>query len=203
MATSLIASGIYTMGSDLAIQLKIGRVASARPRNNPLNPISNFYRSAEGRWFIHNPRGASGGWAEFCAVAGRPELATDPRFETGRLRRQNAAECCAELEAAFALLPFDEIARRLNEADLVWAPMQTPADVAADPQMDAAGVFVNVEDGNGGTFRSPAAPVSFPGADARQRPPSPKLGEHTRAVLADLGYDEAAIEAMLAAGSAA
>ncbi len=203
VATSLIGSGIYTMGSDLAIQLKIGRLASARPRNNPINALANFYRSAEGRWFMHNPRGQSGGWVEFCTVAGRPDLVTDPRFETGRLRRQNAAACCAELEAAFALLPYDEIARRLDAADLVWAPMQTPAEVAADPQMDAAGVFVNVEDEQGGTFRSPAAPVSFPGADAKVRPRSPRLGEHTRAVLADLGYDEAAIEAMLAAGAAA
>jgi crotonobetainyl-CoA:carnitine CoA-transferase CaiB-like acyl-CoA transferase len=96
-----------------------------------------------------------------------------------------------------------EIARRLDEADLVWAPLQTPAQVAEDPQIAAAGAFVEVEDGQGGTFRSPAAPARFPGADAQRRPPAPKLGEHTRQVLAELGYAEADIEGMFSEGAAA
>ena len=100
-------------------------------------------------------------------------------------------------------MAFDEIARRLDAADLVWSAVQTPAEVAADPQAAAAGAFIDVEDGQGGTFRSPAAPARFPGADATVRPRAPKLGEHTREVLAELGYGETAIDAMLVAGAAA
>lgn len=201
--TSLLATGIYVMGSDLAVQLKFGRLASARTRDNPINAIANLYKSADGRWFVHNPRGASGGWEAFCQAAGRPDLVTDERFASGKARRENARALTAELDAAFGALPFEEIARRLDAAGLVWAPVQTPADVAADPQAAAAGAFVEVEDGQGGTFRSVASPARFPGADAERRPASPKLGEHTRQVLAELGYAEAEIEAMLAAGAAA
>jgi len=60
-----------------------------------------------------------------------------------------------------------------------------------------------VEDGAGGSYPSPAAPARFPGADAAVRPRSPHLGEHTREVLAQLGYEEAEITAMLASGAAA
>lgn len=201
--TSLLASGVYLMGSDMAVQLKLGRVASGRPRGNPINAIANYYRSAEGRWFVHNPRGSSGGWEQFAEAAGRPDLITDERFATGKARRQNAAALAAELDKGFAALPFDEIARRLDAADLVWAPMQTPAEVAADPQIAAAGAFVEIEDGQGGTYRSPAAPARFPGADADRRPPAPRLGEHTREVLAELGYGASEIEAMFAEGAAA
>ena len=200
--TSLLATGIWTVSSDLAVQLKFGRLASNRPRNNPVNAMSNFYRSSDDRWFIHNPRGSSGGWEKFCAVAGCPDLVTDERFATGKARRENARPLTEAFDAAFSALPFDEIARRLDEADLVWSAVQTPADVAADPQAAAAGAFIDVEDGQGGTFRSPAAPARFPGADATVRPRAPKLGEHTREVLAELGYGEAAIEAMLTAGAA-
>ncbi len=200
--TSLLASGVYVMGSDLAVQLKLGRLASMRTRDNPINAVANFYKSADGRWFVHNPRGGSGGWEKFCEAAGRPDLITDPRFAGGKERRANAREMTVELEAGFAALPFDEIARRLDAADLVWAPLQTPAEVAADPQVAAAGAFIDVEDGQGGTYRSPAAPARFPGADATVRPRAPRLGEHTRQVLAELDYGEAEIEAMLEAGAA-
>lgn len=201
--TSLLATGIYLTSSDLAVQLKFGRVASVRQRNNPINALSNYYRSSEGRWFVHNPRGSGGGWEKFAEAAGRPELIEDERFATGKARRQNAAQLSAELDAGFAALSFEEIARRLDAADLVWAPMQTPAEVAADPQIAAAGAFVEVEDGRGGAFRSPAAPARFPGADADRRPPAPNLGQHTREVLAEVGYGEAEIDAMFADGAAA
>jgi crotonobetainyl-CoA:carnitine CoA-transferase CaiB-like acyl-CoA transferase len=201
--TSLLATGVYVMGSDLAVQLKFGRLASNRTRDNPINPIATFFKSADGRWFVHNPRGGNGGWETFCEVAGRPDLVQDPRFATGRSRRENTRELVAELDAAFAALPFEEVARRLDAADLVWAPVQTPADVAADPQVAASGALVQVENGEGGTFPNPAAPARFPGADATVRPPSPKLGEHTRQVLAEIGYGEAEIERLFAAGAAA
>jgi crotonobetainyl-CoA:carnitine CoA-transferase CaiB-like acyl-CoA transferase len=109
----------------------------------------------------------------------------------------------AEFDKAFAALPFDEIARRLDEADLVWSPVQTPAQVAADPQVMASGAIVQVEDGQGGTYPSPAAPARFPGADATVRPRSPHLGEHTRQVLAEIGYSTDEIDAMFAAEAVA
>lgn len=204
VSTSLLASGVYTMGSDLAVQLKFGRVASMRTRDQTMNPIGNVFKSADGRWFLHNPRGggSSRDWIEFCKAVDREDLIEDERFKTGRDRRANAPALIAELDRAFAALSFDEIARRFDAADLVWAPLQTPADVAADPQV-AATALVQVEDGEGGTYPSPAAPMRFPGADVAVLPPSPKLGEHTRQVLAELGYDAAAIEAMYAAGAVA
>lgn len=201
--TSLLTAGIWTVSSDLAVQLKFGRLSSNRTRANPVNALSNFFKSSDDRWFVHNPRGSSGGWEKFCEVAGRPDLVADERFATGRARRENALALNGEFDVAFAALPFDEIARRMDEADLVWSAVQTPAEVAADPQAAAAGAFVDVEDGQGGTFRSPAAPARFPGADATVRPRAPRLGEHTREVLAELGYAEAQIEAMMTAGAAA
>lgn len=201
--TSLLATGIYVMSSDLAVQLKFGRVASARTRDNPINALANLYKSADGRWFVHNPRGSGGGWEAFCHVVNRPDLIEDARFATGKARRENAKALTEEFDRAFAALTFDEIARRLDAADLVWAPVQTPADVAADPQAAAAGAFVEVEDGQGGTFRSIAAPARFPGADAERLPASPRLGEHTREVLAELGYGEAEVAAMIESGAAA
>ncbi|WP_296459168.1 CaiB/BaiF CoA-transferase family protein [Phenylobacterium sp.] len=201
--TSLLATGVYLWGSDLAVQLKFGRVASVRSRDNPMNALANHFKSSDGHWFVHNPRGGHGGWEKFLHAAGREDLVTDERFASGKARRANARDLAVELEAAFAALPMAEIARRLNDADLVWAPLQVPAEVAADPQIAAAGAFIEIEDGQGGTFRSVAAPARFPGADVAVRPRSPKLGEHTRDVLKELGYADADIDAMYETGAAA
>jgi crotonobetainyl-CoA:carnitine CoA-transferase CaiB-like acyl-CoA transferase len=200
--TSLLATGVYLWSSDLAVQLKLGRVASIRSRDNPINALANHFKSADGHWFVHNPRGGHGGWEAFLKAAGREDLVTDERFASGKARRAHARDLAVELDAAFAALPMAEIAKRLNDADLVWAPLQTPAEVAADPQIAAAGAFVEIDDGQGGTYRSPAAPARFPGADATTRPRSPKLGEHTRSVLEDLGYAAADIDAMIESGAA-
>ncbi|MFL5296549.1 MAG: CaiB/BaiF CoA transferase family protein [Phenylobacterium sp.] len=201
--TSLLATGVYTMGSDLAVQLKFGRLASIRTRERPINPIATFYKSRDEHWFIHNPRQGNKDWLAFAEIAGLSHLAEDERFATSRARRENSPILVAEFDKAFATMDFAEIAARLDAADLVWSPVQTPAQVAADPQVMASGAIVQVEDGEGGTYPSPAAPARFPGADATVRPRSPRLGEHTREVLAEIGYGAGEIEAMVEAGAAA
>lgn len=201
--TSLLATGVYAVGSDLAVQLAFGKLASNRPRSAPFDPLANFYRSRDGHWFVLNPRGSSNDWQLLCKTFGREDLPSDERFRTGRVRRENSAALVQEFDAAFTVLDFAEIARRLDAADLVWAPVQTPAQVAADPQVAASGALLEVDDGHGGTYRSPAAPARFPGADAKVRPAAPGLGQHTREVLAEIGYSAEQIEAMLSAGAAA
>ncbi len=201
--TSLLATGVYAVSSDLAVQLAFGKLASNRPRSAPFDPVANFYKSRDGQWFVVNPRGASKDWQLLAAACDRPDLPDDERFLTGRLRKDNSAALVAELDQAFSAIDFADIARRLDEVDLVWAPVQTPAQVVDDPQVAAAGALLEVEDGQGGTYRSPAAPARFPGADATVRPAAPGLGQHTREVLVEIGYSGAEIETMLAAGAAA
>ena len=200
--TSLLATGIYAVSSDLAVQLAYGKLASNRPRTDPFDPIANFYKSRDERWLVLNPRGGAKDWPAMAQAVDRPDLLEDERFKTGRSRKANNRDLVAELDHAFGALDFDEIARRLDAVDLVWAPVQTPAEVAADPQAAAAGAWVQVQDGQGGTYRSPAAPARFPGSDLDERPPFPGLGEHTAQVLGELGYSPAEIAAMAAEGAA-
>jgi crotonobetainyl-CoA:carnitine CoA-transferase CaiB-like acyl-CoA transferase len=199
--TSLIRSGVYSIGADVAVQRRLGRIGSTRPRSAAIAPLVNFYRSAEGQWICLMPRNARADWPRIAAAAGRPELADDPRFKTDRGRRENTAELVGILDAAFGAIGYDELARRFTEADLVWAPVQTIAQVTQDPQAIAAGCFVDIPDGQGGTIPSAAVPVRFPGADDGPKGPSPRIGEHTDAVLTEAGYSAAEIAAMRVSGA--
>jgi crotonobetainyl-CoA:carnitine CoA-transferase CaiB-like acyl-CoA transferase len=201
--TSLMRSGVYAIGSDMSVQLRLGRIASTRPREQAVNPLVNFFKTAEGRWLCLLPREGGKDFPVIAAAAGRPELADDPRFARARDRRVNGAELVRALDEAFAGISMDEAAARLDAADIVWSPVQTPAELAADPQAEAAGCFVMAPDGQGGHDRAPAAPARFAGADDGPKGPTPKLGEHSRGVLEEVGFSAAQIDAMFAAGATA
>jgi crotonobetainyl-CoA:carnitine CoA-transferase CaiB-like acyl-CoA transferase len=201
--TSLIRTGVYAVGSDMAIQLRFGRVASNRPRADAINPIGNFYRTRDGRWISLVPRQGSKDWPPLAKALGLEAMLADERFAGAKARKTNAPAFVAALDAAFAAIDYDEAARILDAIDMVWAPVQRAADVAADPQAEAAGCFVNTPDGQGAAFRAPAAPARFPGADDGPKGPAPGLGEHTDAVLGALGYTAAEIAGMRESGAAA
>ena len=201
--TSLLRSGVYAVGSDMAVYMRLKRLSSTRPRMTSLAPLVNFYKTLDGRWICLMPRDSRADWPKIAIAAGRPELIDDPRFKTDRNRRDNTPELVTLLDAGFGVLPYEELARRFVEADLVWAPVQTPAQLVDDPQAQAAGCFVETPDGQGGVFPAPAVPVRFPGADDGPKGAPPTLGQHTDAVLAEAGYDADEIAAMRATGAVA
>ena len=202
MEASLFRTGLYTMGSDLAIQLFFGRVASTKGRGEQNVPISNFFQTRDDKWFCIVARQGETDWAPLCRVVGREELINDPRFNNAKGRRANAAEVVAILDAGFGAYDMTQLAARLDAESIAWAPVQTLADVARDPQAFAAGAIVQTPSakGDGTTYASPASPVRFPGADDGPKGPSPTPGQHTAEVLASLGRSEADIKALFASG---
>lgn len=200
--SSLFRTGLYTMGSDLAIQLFFGRVASTKGRGEQNVPISNFFQTKDDKWFCIVARQGETDWAPLCRVVGREDLSADPRFNNAKGRRANNAEVVSILDAGFGAYDMTELAKRLDAESIAWAPVQTLADVAKDPQAFAAGAIVQTPSakGDGSTYASPASPVRFPGADDGPKGPSPSIGQHTAEVLASLGRSESEIKDLFASG---
>jgi crotonobetainyl-CoA:carnitine CoA-transferase CaiB-like acyl-CoA transferase len=202
--TSLVRAAIYALGSDMAIQLRFGKLASTRPREGAINPIANFFRTKDERWVCVLPRQSEKDWGIMCDALDAGHLKTDPRFIKSRDRRANGPALVAEIDTLFATKDLADIAERFDKGDLVWAPFNTPAEASVDPQLIAAGCYVDTPMASGeGTFRAPAAPARFHGADDGPKGPSPRPGQHTSGVLAGAGFSADEVAAMLASGAAA
>lgn len=194
---SLLRTGLYTLHTDLAIQLFFGRNASTRPRAQAYNPLTNFFRTKDDHWICIVARAGKADLPRMARAFELPGIETDPRFQDGKSRRDHAAEITAMFDEAFAKFTKEEMAARLTAEEIAWAPAQTLADVAVDPQVAAAGGIVDMPGKTPGeTFRAPAGPARFHGADDGPKGPGPALGQHTRDVLRSVGYSEAEIAAM-------
>lgn len=199
--TSLYRTGAYAMSWDLSMQLRVGAIVPQLGRRAVTNPLVNTYRAGDGRWLYLVNLQADRYWPGLCRALDREDLLADPRFADIRARRQHAAELVDILDEVFASRPRDAWGAVLDEAGVVWAPVQTLEDVISDPQAAEAGVWVDVPDGAGGSVRMVAPPASFSRSSAVPRGPAPEAGQDTEAVLLELGYTWDAIAALKERGA--
>ncbi len=138
-------------------------------------------------------------WAVFCdRVLGRPALKTDERFSSGPRRSSARQELYSIIAEAFSKLPAAQIVQRLDEAQIGNARMNDMHELWDHAQLRARGRWVDVDTPAGKikAMLPPGVPESFePRMD-----PIPAIGQHTGAILAELGYDSSAIARLRAEG---
>ena len=143
------------------------------------------YAAADGQVFIglQNDRE----WAVLCErVLRAPELTTDERFRTNPDRLAHDAELTGIIEQALAALTVAQVAALLDDAGIANARMRTPAEFAAHPQLAARDRWREVGSA-GGPVRALLPPITLPDREAAMGD-IPAPGEHTAAILAELGF---------------
>ena len=139
-------------------------------------------------------------FAAFCdQVLKKSELKSDPRFSSGPARFRNRDAMHAEIDRVFLELKAAEIVDRLENADIANARLNDMAQFWRHPQLAARGRWAKVGS-PAGELDLLKPPFNLSGFEPRLDP-VPALGEHTRAILAELGYAEPEIEALQKAGA--
>lgn len=178
---SLLRTGMWAMAGELSLAANGGSPRPVADRADSPTPLFNVYRAADENWFVLVGAEADRHLPAVLAAVGRADLVDDERFADARAIRRNRCEFIALLDAAFATRPLAEWAEIFEEHDVWWRPVQSPTEVAADPQADAAGAWIELS-GNGG--RSVDAPIRFDGRARSIVPDAPTLGQHTAQELA-------------------
>ena len=187
---SHLGSMMALQGLSVSARLMWGFAIPRMPRKFQSNPLWNHYQCQDGRWICLGMLQPDRYWADFCRVLGRPELATDERFDNLRSRAANAPAAIEILDAAFATKPLAEWLRVLRAGgDFIFCHVNAVDDLPADPQVQANQYVADFEHPRFGRTQVMGIPVRLRETPGSVRLPAPEFGEHTEDILTTLlGY---------------
>jgi formyl-CoA transferase len=170
-----------------------------RPREDARSFTAVYYRAADRRLFKMAVVSTQRDWPKVCRAIGRPELANDPRYATlaDRVKEGRMGELIRICDEIFATQPMQFWQRRLEEADVPYSVVATLDEVIADRQLAANDVFPELEDPVLGRVRTVDTPLKLEAHPKVSRTAAPSLGEHTRAILAELGFANPQVDSLI------
>jgi formyl-CoA transferase len=203
VTTSLMATGAWSNSCQIQAAMVGATFPRRRPRHIALNPLVNQYQTRDSRRFMFCCLDTANDWGRICRAIGRPELIDDPRYNTAEARSHHSEEVVALLDEAIGGKDMAEWEPLLRQQGVVWGPVPTMDQVAADAQMATNGVFAELEHPRLGVIQTVNNPLNVQGV-AKEKPViAPEVGEHSREILRSLGYGDAAIEEMILRGCVA
>ncbi|MFH1112349.1 MAG: CoA transferase [Pseudomonadota bacterium] len=192
--TSLMGSVITGLGLIMSAPAILGREFPREVRATAGNPIYNHYRCRDGKWIAIAHLQPDRYWPKVCAALELLHLQDDPRFATIEARSKNARELIIIFDERFAAKTRDEWMEILGRHGCIRTPIQTPLEVAQDPQALANGYFTFVNHPVYGKTKMVGFPWDFSDTPASYRREPPELGRHTREVLMEIGYSPEEID---------
>lgn len=195
---SLLASTLAVLVNQAQNAFVSGTAPGRRGNAHPNIVPYETFATADGELAVGV--GSERQWPRFCTALGVADLATDPRFATNGDRVEHRGELRPLLAARSATGSTARWIATLEAADVPCGPIQDVRTAFASPEAEALGMTLEVEHPALGVLRQAGIPLVFEGTPGSIRTPPPLLGEHTTELLAEFGYDEAAISDLRARG---
>lgn len=197
--TSLLESMINLMDFQACRWLTDGEVPPQQGNDHPTFFPMGTYRCADGYVNIAGLKSLGA----FLDAIGAASLLDDERFATDDARKANRAAFNEACEERLATVAVAECVERLNALDIPTGPVYSLDQVFADPQVQHLDVFEEREGPAGTPVALLRYPVTLTETPASIRSGPPRSGTHTREILAEAGYTDDAIDALIASGAAA
>ena len=139
-------------------------------------------------------------WERIADVLGHPEWRDDWRFATNTARMENLPALVDAMNAVLATRTNAEWIAAFDAAGVPVGPVHAIGEALTHPQTIAREMVVSLTHPQAGATRALGCPIHFSRTPTRITRPAPMLGEHTRALLREYGYDDAEIDALVAEG---
>ncbi len=190
---------VATLSNQAMNYLVSGKVPKRNGNAHPNIQPQDVYACADGDVIL--VVGNDGQFAKLCEVFGQPGWTADPRFASNAQRVRNIGELSALLRERFATWQREPLIAALDKAGVPCGAINSVQEVFDDPQVKAREMLRHVPHPSGVDAPQLASPMRFAEAPLETRSAPPLLGQHSEAILAELGYDAAGIEALRKAGA--
>lgn len=198
---SLLGSGMWFQQANLFFQSAIDEPIDLDWHRRQGSPLRTTYQCSDGRWIAGTNNPPERFWAAFCQAIGRQDLLDDPRFADISKTDDGFKALFEILDDIFAQRPRDEWVRVLSDAKLLFAPVKSPQEVLADPQVRANGYVQDFEHPFLGALSIPSYPINFSSGWAGVRTAAPTIGSHSVQLLSMAGFSDAEVTKLIADGS--
>lgn len=197
--TSMLGGQVAMLTYQAGILFTTGKVPEMLGNAHPIVAPYDTYPTADG--YVNIAVGNDGIWQRFCKAMGLDAYCDDPRYETNAGRITNLGELNQVVSAALAKYTSEEVVQRLDKAAVPCGPIHDVREVMEDPQVHHQELVRQVPHSSLGEVTVAGFPYHFSGTPLHNRYGPPLLGEHSREILGELGYDEDTVRAWCASGA--
>jgi crotonobetainyl-CoA:carnitine CoA-transferase CaiB-like acyl-CoA transferase len=198
VSTSLLANGLWSNGCYMQAAL-VGATFQPRTPRYRRSALLEVYRCRDDRWFMFSMVNQAREWPLLLKVIGRPDWERDPRFATAEARQANAETMVRAMEEIFAEEDWEHWHARFMAKGVTVGAIAEPQDHFDCPQVAANGLLPEFADEAG--LRTIDSPLRVSGADKVPPRHAPRVGEHSAAILSELGYGTDSIARLAAVGA--
>ncbi len=196
--TSLMEAALQQTYWHAAIYFATGQSPGATGSAHILTAPYQAFRASDG-WI--NIGGANqANWERIADVLGHPEWRDDARFATNAARMANIDALTDAMNAVISTRSRSDWIEAFDAAGVPVGPVHTIGEALEHPQTRARGMVVELHHAQAGATQALGCPLHFSRTPTVVPRPAPMLGEHTREVLREFGYQDAQIDAFVAEG---